>query len=189
MDKRAEANRIVRECMTTALLQLMKEKEFEDISVSEITKRAGVSRTSYYRNYDSKEDILKQGLDQVMEGFVRKVSALPKGAGVRDAVQCAFRQGREESAFLILIHRAGLDNLLRDRFDSFILGLTQRVLLLRDGVYPARILSGALLSALLYWFDTGMQEPDQELADLFFACMSGVLALPEIQENSRLRKL
>lgn len=189
MDKRVEANRIVRECMTTALLQLMKEKNFEQISVSEITKRAGVSRTSYYRNYDSKEDILKQGLDQVMGAFLQQVSALPPDAGIWDAVQCAFEQAQKQHNFLMLIHRAGMDNLLRSHFDDFILTMAKRISILRDGPYPARMLSGALLSTLLYWYDTGMQQSYQSVADLFFTCMSGVLAVPETKQASVFQKI
>ena len=35
-----------------------KEKAFSSISITEITSRAGVSRSAYYRNYPSGEDIL-----------------------------------------------------------------------------------------------------------------------------------
>lgn len=175
MDKRMQANQLVRECMTTALLQLMQEKAFEAITVSEITRQAGVSRTSYYRNYTSKEDILKQGLDRTMDAFIEKLDALPHEAGIQDAVRCAFVQARDASNFLTMIHRAGLDHLLRERFDSFTLTFNQRMPALRSGAYPARILSGALLNTLLYWFDSGMQESVDDLAKTFFSCMEGVL--------------
>ena len=53
-----EANRITRESICTALLELMKTKEFKEISISELVRRAGVSRQSFYRNYKTKEDIV-----------------------------------------------------------------------------------------------------------------------------------
>lgn len=40
----------------------MKEKEFGQIRISEITARAGVNRASFYRNCNSKEDVLHQYL-------------------------------------------------------------------------------------------------------------------------------
>ena len=58
MDKRKEANLRVKRNIVRALIELMQKKNYSDISVSEITALAGVSRISYYRNYDSKEDIL-----------------------------------------------------------------------------------------------------------------------------------
>ena len=50
-----EANRITRESICTALLELLKTKEFKEISVSELVRRAGVSRQSFYRNYKTKK--------------------------------------------------------------------------------------------------------------------------------------
>ena len=59
MDKRKEANLHVKNSITDALIALMNEKSFETISVSEITNRARVSRVSYYRNFNSKEDMIQ----------------------------------------------------------------------------------------------------------------------------------
>ena len=50
-----EANRITRESICTAFLEIIMTKDFDDISISEIVRRAGVSRQSFYRNYGSKE--------------------------------------------------------------------------------------------------------------------------------------
>ena len=54
-----------RSWMCAALLQLMEEKPFNRISITEITKKAGVSRVTFYRHYTSKEDI-----------FIKKLSNL-----------------------------------------------------------------------------------------------------------------
>ena len=51
-------NVVVKQSITQALLQLMQAESFESISITDITKRAGVSRVSFYRNFDSKEDVL-----------------------------------------------------------------------------------------------------------------------------------
>lgn len=48
------ANQFTKHCIMEALLQLMHTQEYDDISITDITKRAGVSRMSYYRNYNSK---------------------------------------------------------------------------------------------------------------------------------------
>ena len=43
---------LTREAIETALLQLLEKKELAKISISELVKRAGVSRAAFYRNYD-----------------------------------------------------------------------------------------------------------------------------------------
>ena len=55
----AEANRLTRECLQIALIRLMAEKDFDRITVTEITRLAGVSRTAFYRNYQTKEAIIE----------------------------------------------------------------------------------------------------------------------------------
>ena len=77
MDKRKEANLHVKNSIVSALIDLMREKNFEAISVSEITARAGVSRVSYYRNFDSKEDILTGSLKDLMDHFAEEINTIP----------------------------------------------------------------------------------------------------------------
>lgn len=60
-----ESNRLTRECLETALIYLMGEKPFDRITITELVKRSGVSRTAFYRNYKTKGDILKQIGDEL----------------------------------------------------------------------------------------------------------------------------
>ncbi len=53
-----EANQLTKESIETALLFLLEKKELKQISVSELVRKAGVSRNAFYRNYKSKEEIL-----------------------------------------------------------------------------------------------------------------------------------
>ncbi len=58
MKEKMSVNETVREALAIALLQLMKKKELSEISISEIVKVAGVGRSSFYRNFNSKEQLL-----------------------------------------------------------------------------------------------------------------------------------
>ena len=44
--------------ITTALMQLLSKENISTLTVSQVCKRAGVSRMAFYRNYDSLEQIL-----------------------------------------------------------------------------------------------------------------------------------
>lgn len=55
MDKKNEANALVIECITTALLEMMRKQSFDSITITDLTKRAGVGRVSFYRNFTSKK--------------------------------------------------------------------------------------------------------------------------------------
>ena len=41
-----------------SLLYLMKKEKFENITVTDISKKAGVNRITFYRNFNSKEEVL-----------------------------------------------------------------------------------------------------------------------------------
>ena len=58
MERVNEANVLTKECIVTALLRLMETKSYANISITDITNLAGVSRMAYYRNYKSKDEIL-----------------------------------------------------------------------------------------------------------------------------------
>ena len=48
----------LKECMGTALLELMKEKPIEKISIEEMTARADVGRSTYFRYFKTKDEVL-----------------------------------------------------------------------------------------------------------------------------------
>ena len=63
-------NFVIKESLTEALFILMRNKPFEEITITEISKLAGVSRISFYRNFDSKEDVLVKYLfEKSMDAF------------------------------------------------------------------------------------------------------------------------
>ena len=54
-----ESNKITRECLRISMIKLMDKKDFEKISITEIAKNAGVSRTAFYRNYETREALVE----------------------------------------------------------------------------------------------------------------------------------
>ena len=58
-----------RQAIRAAVLELMAELPFEKIHVTEICRRAGVSRTTYYRLYYEPRDVVCELLDEFFEGI------------------------------------------------------------------------------------------------------------------------
>ena len=69
-------NAYVIEHITGALLKLLREKPIEAISVSELCELAGIGRASFYRNYDSKEDILRAYIHALFREWTAESSQL-----------------------------------------------------------------------------------------------------------------
>lgn len=64
-----ESKRVTREAIQGALYQLMERKPYDEISITDIIKRSGVSRSAFYRNYRTKEDIISDIVDDFMTQF------------------------------------------------------------------------------------------------------------------------
>ena len=83
--KKNQANVLAKECMVSALMQLLEDKPLSAISVTELTEKAGVSRMTYYRNYQSKEEwppgrpggiIMITGIWCIVSGILRNIRIL-----------------------------------------------------------------------------------------------------------------
>lgn len=153
-------NIYVIERLTGALLTLMEEKPISGISISELCAAAGVGRTSFYRNFETREDILRARVEKLLGGLaaeLKKDPALP----LDRLVYRVFSHLEGNRAFYGLVYRRGYAYLLKD------------ALLDLCGFAPEREAVSAYASAyaafFLYgwietWFRRGMRETAAELA-------------------------
>ncbi len=62
-----DRNTYVKRQLTQALEELLKTKPLEALSVQELCETAMVGRASFYRNFTSKEDILRRRIQDLLE--------------------------------------------------------------------------------------------------------------------------
>ena len=154
-------NAYVVERLTGALLELLEEKPLADVSVSELCDRAGVGRTSFYRNYQEKEDILRARVYYLFKDWTGR---LGEGAPLDRLILAMFSHFEEHRDFYALLNERRLIGLLKD------------VILELCGFRPDQEAKAAYASAFaaysLYgwvevWFRRGMRESAAEMAALF----------------------
>lgn len=63
------SNQLTKQRLQSALIELMSEKSFDEISISELVRRSGVSRPSFYRNYRTKKELLNEMVSDVICWF------------------------------------------------------------------------------------------------------------------------
>lgn len=61
---------LVSEYIEEALLLLLEKKEYKAITISEICQKAGVTRMSFYRNFEGKDDILRRWMISITDSFI-----------------------------------------------------------------------------------------------------------------------
>ena len=68
--------------LRAALLELIKEKNYDDISIEEITERANVGRATFYLHYKDKEDLLLEEFSETIYDQAQVLSEVPFSAWV-----------------------------------------------------------------------------------------------------------
>lgn len=68
-----EINKLTRESIQEALILLMSSHDLNSISVTDIANKAGVSRSAYYKNYQFKEEIIRDFLKRVYDTIMTDV--------------------------------------------------------------------------------------------------------------------
>lgn len=159
-----ESNRLTKECLSTALICLMGEKPFDKITITELVKRSGVSRTAFYRNYTRKEDILWEMNDAFMEVLVRSFAALRDHKDSYQWYYDFFRQIYENADEMRLILQANLP--IEPLFSPDFIIKRLSLSLDRSQYYHFLAWQGAFSTVLINWFREGMKEDTAYMAKL-----------------------
>lgn len=159
-----ESNKITRECIETALILLMAEKEYNEITISEIVKRAGVSRTAYYRNYESKEDILKTLLYDVIadvNGAMEQFSYISEQETYWKTLFTTIKAHTE--TFYALI-KAGFGYVILEEITKHMtFGIEEED---TKGKYDMIFWSGAVYNVLTNWVQYDMNQTEDEMVQI-----------------------
>lgn len=152
-------NQIIRECITEALLILMQKQPFQEITVMELTKKAGVGRVSFYRNYDSKESVLVAKLDEEVIKWWGTFSP----TSTKDYITALFEHCLDVKEILILLYKQRLSHLLIENINNcfgFLGGDKDEV------AYSKACLSGCVFGVLNEWISRGMVDTPEKMGTL-----------------------
>lgn len=156
------------ECMVKALIELLKEKTISAISISEITQKAGVSRMTFYRNYQSKEEIFEKYLDYLFEEYHKSVLENGRHASfIRyENVLLGFEFFRKEAELIICLLENNLIGSLREKIINNELDLSLSSQSDAESRYLTIAYANALFGVMTSWVQEGMKEEPEKLAKL-----------------------
>ena len=158
-----EKNTYVRSQILAALLKMMREQPFADISVSALVSTAQVGRASFYRNFTDKEDVLRQENDRLTAQWKQSYDAVEHTAP-NELLVSLLDFYKERSDFYLALYQAGLA------------GIVLQTLLEQSEITPEMPNAMAYLKSsiayMLYgwvveWMKRGMQESGTELLKMF----------------------
>ena len=162
MKRTHPTNMFVCECITQSLFRLMKRKSYNKITVTDLVQEAGVSGNSFYRNYQSTEEIIRQFLREKTAKWWSEFIAYPdRYPHVISEMFYHFLDMKEE---IDLLYRAGLSHLL---MEHIVLCGKQSLTGELKNTYQTAFMSGALCGLVNEWILQGMKESPEEMEQIF----------------------
>ena len=155
-------NAYVIEHITESVLKLLKEKTIQDISISKIVDDAGVGRTSFYRNFETKEDVVKNHIATLIEKWEQEYKASGKDSNP-ELYGSLFKHLKDNADFYLLLKERNLMHLFLEVF------------LERNGpkaeyenmwAYTTAFITYGTYGWIEEWINRGMQESAETMAEL-----------------------
>ncbi len=151
-----------KEWIYNALIYLLKKNTFRKISIEDITKRAGVARPTFYRNFGSKEDIL---IDQGRKIYERLMTDLETGMNegnvTYNSINKMVRVFDEYSELF--------EVLIKNNLEFLIFQLLKKVFGIdKEDKYKAKFFEGALFSIVVEWIKNSKAESVEVMTEIIY---------------------
>lgn len=166
-----------RQLLSHALIDLIRVKRYDTITVQEVTDRANVGRSTFYAHFTDKDDLLADGVHQLIAGLDATARAVPAGRQpwLYPTLALFDHVGTQPDMYQILARGRGLTlfvNALHGELTAvFAERLAARV---PPGAAPAvtptllaAMVASMLVTAIRTWIEDGLAEPAETINRAF----------------------
>ena len=169
MDKRILANLEVKAKIRTAFFTLLSEKPISEITVTELIQEAGVARSSFYRNYNSLHDVLMAIVDGIVQSFT-EANPIETVDFTSYAYMCfVFRFYYRIRDEVLCLLRAGYSQLFLTEITNYHMEYLGNMSSTSIDRYDIYYYSGALVSVIGHWLESGAKESVEDMAQKFLS--------------------
>lgn len=160
MSSNCEIANLTKSYIKTAMLELLAKQSYDKVSITDLVAKAGVSRTAFYRNYSSKEELIYEICYDIIHFSFIDIKEFYSSS--LEELQKVFSRLRSKKKEIDIITKASLENmhLLNHRkeiADELIKKNTERK-------YEEAAFEGALQAIIYKWIYDNMAESDREIA-------------------------
>lgn len=148
-----------REYITESLFLLMKQKDYQSITITDITKRAGVNRVTFYRNFNSKDEIINKYLEKSFNDWGKRWEE----SGDTNIPYQLFKYFDEQRDFISLLYKSNLQNFLIDYIVLICNSQKEENNIL---AYMKSMFAYGLFGFCNEWYLRGMQETPEDMIKL-----------------------
>ena len=169
-------NESVKEAIEIALMRLLQKKDINKITVTELTDFAGVGRSSFYRNFESIENVAVGYVNRIYREYFKEKPANPNS--YKNSAFLPFLKERyvfleQHKDIFSVLHRNGILYSVLMKMDSKI----KKQFLIAD-IDESRYFSAMIMSfsagVIDEWVSGGMKESPEELSEITKRCLMGM---------------
>lgn len=150
--------------MADSLLKLMKNKSPDKITADEITKKAGVGRATWFRNFSSKSEAITFKYIRLWTRWADEHNVAVKYRFATDNAKDFFEFNYSIQNIHKTVYSANMQSAL---YDAFYLLMTPIFGANADECYQSRFFSSGLFGLLDEWIKRDFYESPQKMSDIF----------------------
>lgn len=161
----SEEKKITKDAITLALISLCNEKSFSNISISDICKKAGVSRMAFYRNYYVKEDIFRLYFEDILAVFLEQISIRHEKGSFHNISNLifTFEYFKGYAEFIKCIRKVSGGDVLLSSIINYLVK-SRNIVNDFNRLYTIVSYAGAIYAVYVVWLEDDFKEPEIKLA-------------------------
>lgn len=175
-----ETKKFTMECIVTALLELLQEKSYDKISLSEIALRAGVSRNAIYRNFESKDMILRKYTNGITHKFIGVLKSTQINS-YNDYLNLLIDHLYSHREIARILYKSELINILLEAFMQM-KGAFNTDTAVKEYYENFRI--GGVFFIYMTWIGNGCKENKEQLTHIMENVLTKDSVIPTFREPS-----
>lgn len=152
-----------------ATLTLLQSQSYDQLAVTEITRKAGVSRMAFYRHFGTKEAVIQAIVTQLTQDFEKEAEALPLNS--EDISRAFFGFIRANGITIAVLLNAGLREQFYPPLRDILHGLYAKKLqntatFNRSIDYVSDFTASGMLALAIRWIATGAHESIDQMVQI-----------------------
>ncbi|MCR4903381.1 MAG: TetR/AcrR family transcriptional regulator, partial [Butyrivibrio sp.] len=145
-----QKSEFTRRCIGEAVLLLMENTEFNRLKISDIAKKAGVSRTTFYQYYTSPYSVLTDYLNIILSEYILSSENFSNNQYFdHEHIIFSFNFFDKYSYYFLTLTKHKLHSIMFEEINRFVLN---HILPEKDiALYQLYAYAGALLNTFIQW--------------------------------------
>ena len=152
--------------IVSACVALARRKGYSGLSISDISREAGVSRITFYRNFTSIEDVMRRFIDAVVQKVEYAVAAQSDSRDMKTYFEVMFNTISPYSDVIKELYAVNMGEMILQYFNRYFFQTPLKDKSFQLSYYEIKFFIGAFYNVLIAWILRDQQETPEEMAEL-----------------------